>query len=138
MKTGRIYIIRSSCTSDVYIGSTDETLRIRLQKHENDFRSYLNEKQHYMTSYELICQDDYRIELLEEMQFDDKSELVAIEQQYIMADPNAVNKNLSNNITPEALRMREYWRAYHIANRERLNENARNRRAANILNSTIL
>jgi len=131
MKTGRIYIIRSSCTSDVYIGSTEETLKERLRVHETDFRCYLNEKYGYVTSYELICQDDYRIELLEEMQFDEDSELIAKEQQYICADPHAVNKHLSNNITPEALRLREYNRAYHMANRERRNEKARNRRAAN-------
>lgn len=131
MNTGRIYIIRSTCTTDVYIGSTDETLRLRLQYHEANFRSHLNEKHGYCTSYKLICQDDYRIELLQAMQFDDKSELVAVEQQYINADPNAVNKHLSNNITPEALRRREYHRAYHVANRERRNENRRNRRAAN-------
>jgi len=131
MNTGRIYIIRSTCTTDVYIGSTDETLRVRLQKHETDFRLHLNEKMHYKTSYELICQDDYRIELLETMQFDDKTELVAVEQLYINADPNAVNKLLSNNVTPETLRRRESKKAYYIANRERRNEYDRNWRAAN-------
>jgi len=127
MNTGRVYIIRSTCTSDVYIGSTEETLRLRLQKHEANFRKHLNEKYHYCTSYEMICQDDYWIELLEEMQFDDKTELVAVEQLYINADPNAVNKYLSNNVTPRTLRTRDYHRAYRVANRERLNENDRNR-----------
>jgi len=131
MNTGRIYIIRSTCTSDVYIGSTEETLRRRLQTHENDFRRHLNEKHHYVTSFELICQDDYRIELLETIQFDEDSELVAKEQQYIMADPRAVNKNLSNNVTPRTLRERESMRAYCAANRERRKENTRNWRAAN-------
>jgi len=131
MNTGRIYIIRSSCTSDVYIGSTDKTLRRRLQIHESNFRTHLNEKYTYCTSYELICQDDYWIELLEEIQYDDKTELVAKEQQYIMADPNAVNKLLSNNVDPLTLRYREYWRAYGVANRERLSEYKRNKRAAN-------
>jgi len=131
MKTGRIYIIRSSCTSDVYIGSTDVTLKKRLQKHKNDFRKYLNEKFCYITSYELICQDDYRIELLEEIQFDEDSELVAVEQQYINADPHCVNKQLSNNVTPITLRRREYQKAYRAANRERLNEYTRNWKAAN-------
>jgi len=131
MNTGRIYIIRSTCTTDVYIGSTDETLNRRLQNHETDFRRHLNEKYGYVTSFELICQDDYRIELLEEMQYDEDSELVAKEQQYINADPNAVNKYLSNNVAPRTLRRRESMRAYNLANRERRNEYNRNRRAAN-------
>jgi len=131
MNTGRVYIIRSTCTSDVYIGSTEETLRIRLQKHESKFRSHLNEKHNYCTSYELICQDDYWIELLEEMQFDEDSELVAVEQLYINADPNCVNKNLSNNVAPRTLRYREYKRAYNLANRERISEYQRNWRSAN-------
>jgi len=129
MNTGRIYIIRSTCTTDVYIGSTDRTLRNRLQMHESDFRRHLDEKYNYVTSFELICQDDYRIELLEEIQYDEDSELVAKEQQYINADPHCVNKQLSINITPEALRRRDYLRAWHMANRERRNENKRNRYA---------
>jgi len=131
MNTGRIYIIRSTCTTDVYIGSTEETLRRRLQIHEASFRRHLNEKYNYVTSFELICQDDYRIELLEEMQYDEDSELIAVEQQYIMADPNCVNKYLSNNVTPRTLRRRDSERAYYVANRERRKENTRNWRAAN-------
>jgi len=126
MKTGRIYIIRSTCTTDVYIGSTDETLNRRLQYHENHFRRHLNEKMNYVTSFEMICQDDYRIELLEEIQYDEDSELIAREQQYINADPNCVNKLLSNNVAPRTLRTREYWRAYNVTNRERRKEYYRN------------
>ena len=122
MNTGRVYIIRSTCTSDVYIGSTDETLRKRLLYHERHFRSHLNEKMNYVTSYELICQDDYWIELLEEIQFNDKTELTAVEQLYINADPNCVNKYLSNNVAPKTLRQREAKRAYNVANRERISE----------------
>jgi len=131
MNTGRVYIIRSTCTTDVYIGSTDKTLRVRLQQHEKNFRKHLNEKYNYCTSYELICQDNYWIELLEEIQFDEDSELIAVEQKYIMADPHVVNKYLSNNVAPKTLRMREYQRAYNVANRERHSENRRNRYHAN-------
>ena len=87
MNTGRIYKISSSCTTDTYIGSTTETLKLRLQKHEHDFQRHLDERYHYQTSFELICQDDYRIDLLEELKFNDKSELFAIsESQEINED----------------------------------------------------
>ena len=137
MNIGKIYKISSTCTNDVYIGSTMKTLTTRLRKHEADFQRHLDERYHYVTSFELICQDDYKIELLEQLQYNDKSELLAKEMQYINADPNCINKLLSANITTRALKRREYQKAYSLANKERRNEDTRNRRAAKKLDLSM-
>ena len=130
MNIGKIYKISSTCTNDVYIGSTTQILKTRLQRHESNFQLHLDERYNYVTSFELICQDDYKITLLEELKYDDKSELVAREMQYINADPNCINKLLSNNVTTETLKRREYHTAYRLTNKEKRNEKERNRYAA--------
>ncbi len=82
---GRIYIIQSPYTDEVYIGSTIQTLEERFRDHKkpsNDTFSYL-----------VIDEGDPYIELLEEVKVIDKDELCFYEQQYLeLYRDVAVNK----------------------------------------------
>ena len=60
-----IYVIRSHKTDNVYYGSTEQTLTMRLGNHRRKYTAYLNKTQHYYTAFELMKYDDAYIELVE-------------------------------------------------------------------------
>ena len=74
-RNGKIYIIRSDQTDDIYIGSTIKSLEKRLRTHEIDFKAFNNGTYHYVTSFELLKNDNYYIELLERYPCDSEQEL---------------------------------------------------------------
>ena len=90
---GKIYAIKSNQTDKVYIGSTIRPLNRRLDGHKSDYKSYLNDKFSYVTSFEIVKFEDCFIELLEEVMCQDKIELHKIEGQYIK-EMKCVNKNI--------------------------------------------
>jgi hypothetical protein len=70
MVYGRVYSIRSHQTTDIYIGSTTQILCKRMADHRRNYKQYLNKKQHYITSYEIVKYEDAYIELLFEGEFE--------------------------------------------------------------------
>jgi hypothetical protein len=89
---GYVYKLWSTQTADIYIGSTKERyLGNRLSKHKWGYKKYILDKQHYVTSYEIVKYDDCKIECLEVIEFNDIVELRAKEGQYIR-ELNCVNK----------------------------------------------
>ena len=80
---GRIYKITSSNTEKVYIGSTTKKLTERLRRHEIDYKAFQNGKQHFIKSYDILEHGDYKIELLEKIEYEAKTELFKREGYYI-------------------------------------------------------
>jgi hypothetical protein len=74
---GRIYKITSNQTNKVYYGSTIQTLSQRFNDHKKTSRNGI------CSSRELMCYDDAIIELIEEIEFDDKKQLKQVERYYI-------------------------------------------------------
>ena len=72
---GRIYKITSSNTDKIYIGSTSKKLTERLRSHEIDYKRYQNGKYHYVKSYDILEKENYRIQLLEQIEYETKKEL---------------------------------------------------------------
>jgi hypothetical protein len=70
LRTGRIYKIVTLNDPQIYIGSTFKTLEKRLQKHENHFR-----EKSPITSVIILQFGDYKIELLEEVEVENKVQL---------------------------------------------------------------
>lgn len=79
----KIYKITSDQTPDIYIGSTTQTLNIRLSKHKNDYKRYLKGKYHYVTSFNIVKYPNCKIDLLELCDFETKEELRKRESEYI-------------------------------------------------------
>jgi hypothetical protein len=80
---GKIYKIVCNITGDIYIGSTCEPiLARRLAGHVGNYKSYLNGKYHYVTSYKIIEQGNYDIVLIELFPCDTKDQLHARESYY--------------------------------------------------------
>jgi hypothetical protein len=48
-----------------YIGSTYLSIDNRLKKHNDSYKSYLNGKYHFVSSFDILQYDDHKIELIE-------------------------------------------------------------------------
>lgn len=80
---GKIYAIRSNDTEEVYIGSTTQSLSVRMAGHRCDFKRFNLGKYHYVSSYEILKLQDAYIELLEEIKCGNIEQLHQREGYYI-------------------------------------------------------
>ena len=89
-QNGKIYRIDGGGLT--YIGSTTKKyLCDRLSGHKTDYKRYLDGKGRYITSFEVLKTDDYKIELIECFPCNSKDELTAREGYYIR-QMDCVNK----------------------------------------------
>jgi hypothetical protein len=73
---GKIYTIRSYSNPDlIYVGSTTQPLSKRLVDHKRNYKSYLNQKGNYVSSFKLLECDNCYIELVENCECKCKEEL---------------------------------------------------------------
>ena len=107
--TSKIYCIVDNTSNHVYIGSTTRALDARLESHLIDYEKFLGGSQKYMTSFDIFKNNDYRIELLEEVNCTCKQELVAVERKYIET-MECVNKVVPGRSMKE----------YRLANKEKI------------------
>lgn len=109
---GKIYKIIELSTNECYIGSTCEpTLARRLAKHVANYKSYLNGKSGYLTSYKIIANGNYDIILLEKYPCNSKDELHARESHYSRTI-ECVNK-IKNQGLFNSLGKAEYDKQYY-------------------------
>ena len=80
---GKIYIIRSHQTNDVYYGSTiQKYLSKRMCQHKEIYKLYLKNEINFITSFDIIKFEDAYIELVEEIEFENKEQLYALEGKF--------------------------------------------------------
>ena len=114
---GKIYKIECNVTGKVYIGSTCEpTLARRLTKHVTDYKRYLNGTYHYVSSFDILQNEDYDIVLIESYPCNSKDELHARERHYTN-NINCVNKVKAQGMYNE-LGEKEYKKQYHEKNKD--------------------
>lgn len=89
---GKIYKIIDNTNNNVYVGSTCKNLSSRLADHRTSYKRYLKGAIRYITSFDVIKNNDYDIVLIEKCPCDDKDELHKRERFYIENTPNCVNK----------------------------------------------
>jgi len=80
---GKIYKIICRETGKIYVGSTIKSLKRRLSCHKSSYNSYLNDKYHYITSFEILKNGNYFIELICNASCTSKDELNSVEGEYI-------------------------------------------------------
>jgi hypothetical protein len=78
-ENGKIYKIVDLTNDDIYIGSTCKSLEKRLKGHLINYRRYKKGEYRYMTAFDIIDNDDYEIELIENFPCDNKKELFSRE-----------------------------------------------------------
>ena len=143
---GKIYCLRSYETDDIYIGSTTLSLAIRKGQHKIDYKSYLNNKKYFVTSFNIIKYDDCYIELIEEYPCENKQQLAKKEGEYIR-NRDCVNKNIAGRTKKEYReankdkiveyrkdnkdKIAEYKVEYYKANKEKIIEKQAEYRKAN-------
>jgi hypothetical protein len=114
--TSKIYKISSPQTDKFYIGSTTQKLNIRLQSHISKYKRYLEKKNTYTTSFEVVKFNDAIIELIKDVKCENKKELERIEGQYILEYHDRIlNKLVAGRTVKE-------WRN---VNKEKISENAK-------------
>ena len=111
---GKIYKIVDNTNDAIYIGSTCNSLKNRLSSHKGDYKRFLKGIFNNVKSFDIIKNNDYKIELLENCEVKTKSELLARERFFI-ENNDCINKNIPGRTHKEA------DKAYYIANKEKLN-----------------
>jgi len=97
----KVYQIVCLTTGQKYIGSTTQkTLAERLAGHTRSFKRWKNGKGYHVTSFTIIEQGNYRIELLEAFPCNSKDELNAREGHYIRT-VDCVNKRIEGRTEKE-------------------------------------
>ena len=92
-----IYTIRSPHTNKFYIGSTTQKLCKRFANHKTNYNSYVNNGiVSFITSFKIIELGDSYIELLEEINCENKSQLEMREGELIRLHKDfSINKNMA-------------------------------------------
>ena len=112
---GKIYKIECNVTGKLYIGSTCEPiLARRLAQHVGNYKCYLNGKSNYVSSFDILQNEDYDIVLIESYPCNSKDELHARER-YHTNDIDCVNKIKDQGIYNE-LGEKEYKKQYREKN----------------------
>ncbi len=119
----KIYKIVCNITGKVYIGSTTRKyLSERLAHHRQDYELYKKGINGYITSFQVLENNDYHIILLENFPCDNKNERNARERHYIETI-ECVNKQLPGRTKKEYAsankeKTDEYQKEYREINKE--------------------
>lgn len=92
---GKIYRIRCNITGLQYIGhTTKQYLSQRLTWHKSGYLQWLDGRGQFCSSYYVLQEGDYTIELIENFPCDDINELKARERHFIQREDQCVNRNV--------------------------------------------
>ena len=114
---GKIYMLYDNTNSAIYIGSTTRPLKIRLDRHRNDYRYWCNEKKgfEYCSSYNIIANGNCIIVWIEDFPCNTRNELQEREQYWIDYHDGCINKFRAHS-TPE--QAKEQHKKWEVANAE--------------------
>ena len=121
---GKIYKIECLTTGLIYVGSTTkERLSQRMVEHRSQHKAYKNGKYHYVSCFNILENDNYRIDLIEAVNVNNKDELRAREGHYIRI-LECVNKRIENR-TPKEYQeankdKKEYDKKYREKNADKI------------------
>ena len=134
---GKIYQIVDLETDECYIGCTCEpTLARRLAKHVGNFKGYKNNKDNFMTSFKILENNNYDIQLIENFPCDSRDELHAREGYWIRKT-DCVNRNISGRTHKEWIidnkdKIRERQKKYNRINKQHISEKSKTYRENNV------
>jgi hypothetical protein len=120
----KIYTIRSYQTDKYYIGSTCDALHKRLFRHRRNYKSYLDNKYNFVSSFDIILYEDNYIELLEDYKCENRNELTKREGELIRKYKDEIV-----NCKIEGRTQKEYYednkdkiKEYYEDNKEKIKE----------------
>jgi len=100
-QNAKIYKIVDNTNGNIYVGSTCEpTLARRLTGHVGNYKRYLKGNHNYVTSFDIMKNNDYDIILLENCPCESKDQLHARERFYVET-LDCINKNITGRTRQE-------------------------------------
>lgn len=103
--TGKIYCIKAKGCEKCYVGHTIQPLSVRLTKHKTDFKGFYGidklKPRNYRGSFEILCEGDFDIFLLQDFPCENKKELEKQESKWIFKMSSVyemTNKNMPSKI----------------------------------------
>jgi hypothetical protein len=126
MIVGNIYRITSPHTLEIYIGSTLKSIEYRFKCHLSEYRRYLNNTFHHVSSFDVIGHGDAQIELIERFVCRTRVELAKRERFHIEHNIDYVtNKVLPGKTNEEDYRYcdcgtflsKETHQSHHVKSR---------------------
>ena len=94
---GTVYKIIDNTNGNIYVGSTMGTLKQRMHSHKTNYKRYMNGKSKgKCKAYEIIQNDDYEWEIIEEIDDCDNNKLTERETYYIKTIDKVINKAIPN------------------------------------------
>ena len=124
---GKIYKIVDNTNGNIYIGSTCEPiLSRRLAQHKATYNQYLKGNYPFVTSFDILKNDNYEIVLLELYPCNSKDELHSKERFYI-ENNECINKYIPTRTIKECMKqyrkehkdeIAEYKKQYREQNKE--------------------
>ena len=123
MPTGYIYAIKSKMTNDVYIGSTTYTISQRKAKHYYEYKNPTSN----MSAAKILQYEDAYFEIIEQIVFNEKTELTNREGFWIKNTPNCINikimgRNLYTYRREERTKIAQRDKIYNENNKEKITE----------------
>jgi len=120
LNKAKIYKIVDNTNNNIYIGSTCKTLKTRLTNHKGSYKLFLKGLCNNVRSFDILKNNDYKIELLENCDIKTKQELIARERFYI--DNNeCLNHNIPGRSIKEwRIDNQDYRKQYYIANKDKI------------------
>lgn len=97
MKIGYVYGVKNtSLPNKIYIGSTQKPINHRLMKHKWNYNAFKKNQYPYYSVFDLLQDNNYFIELLDEIEFDEIYELENLEYEYMKKYQNeCINKKVN-------------------------------------------
>ena len=122
---GYIYRLKDNTNGNIYYGSTIQNINKRMSKHKNHYKRYLEGKNSYLYSFEIIKNNNYNVEIVEEVECETKYELLKRERYYI-ENFDCINKKIPNRTYKEWLeKHKDYQKEYNKKNKEQRKEKSK-------------
>ena len=129
-KNGKIYKIVCNTTGLQYIGSTcNPYLSTRLAGHRSDYKMYLQKKHNFISSFEVLKNENYEIILIENCPCETKDQLHARERFHI-ENNDCVNMIKNVGLINELGNV-EYKKKIYAENKEKISESVKEYYAEN-------
>ena len=116
LNEAKIYKITDNTNNNKYIGSTCKTLKNRLAVHKSHYKYFLKGLCNNVKSFDIIKNENYKIELLENCDIKTKKELLERERFYI-ENNNCLNKNIPGNLGKGC---QQYQKDYRKSNKDNI------------------
>ena len=118
----KIYKIVCNTTGLTYVGSTIQKLSQRLSEHKGKYKLYLKGKTNFITSFDIIKNNNYQIILIDECPCNNKEQLLREERKYI-EKLGCINKIIPTRTKKEWDEYnKQYYKQHYLDNKEKISK----------------